>query len=795
MIRHETIRPPKHIYPIDQWRIVENAFYPDFLAQTETLFSLANGYLGMRGNFIEGRPCSENGTFVNRFYESWPIVYGEEAYGFAKTGQTIVNVHDAKLIRLYVDDEPFFLASANLLNYERVLDMQRGTLNREVLWEMPSGKQVLIQTTRLISFEHRHLAAISYRVTLPNDTAPVTISSHLVPNAQSESSQAGQSIAAHDSDPRRKDLSDRVLLPEEPHIEGNRIFIGQTTRRSKMALACGIDHQILTRCEYTTETECFEGRAKVVFSVEAQPGEAIQLYKFITYHTSRSEHPQELIVRGRRTLDRGMQTGFEKVLESQREHLDDFWEMSDIVAEDDGKGTHAGMIQQALRWNLFQLFQATARAEGGGVPAKGLTGQGYEGHYFWDTEIYVLPFLIYTAPRIAKNLLRFRYEMLDKGRERARELHKKGAIFPWRTINGEEASAYYAAGTAQYHINADIMYALQKYVNATGDKQFLYEFGSEMLVETARLWSDLGFFSEKKDGKFCIHGVTGPDEYNTVVNNNTFTNLMAQENLSYAAKTVEALRTDESEMYETLVFKTQLNDSEVDEWRRVAERMYVPSEDSTGILPQDDSFQEKEPWDFGNTPKDKYPLLLHYHPLDIYRHQVIKQTDVILALFLLGHKFSIEKKRKNFDYYDPLTTGDSSLSSCIQSIVAAEVGYKDMAIEYGHDAILMDLADVQGNVKDGCHIASMGGTWMACVYGFAGMRDYGGELSFRPRLPGRLARLCFPLQVRGHVLRVDVNLASVTYTLEKGSTLKIAHYDEMVALEKDAPVTLPIPTE
>ncbi len=795
MIRHETIRPPKHIYPIDQWRIVENAFYPDFLAQTETLFSLANGYLGMRGNFIEGRPCSENGTFVNRFYESWPIVYGEEAYGFAKTGQTIVNVHDAKLIRLYVDDEPFFLASANLLNYERVLDMQRGTLNREVLWEMPSGKQVLIQTTRLISFEHRHLAAISYRVTLPNDTAPVTISSHLVPNAQSESSQAGQSIAAHDSDPRRKDLSDRVLLPEEPHIEGNRIFIGQTTRRSKMALACGIDHQILTRCEYTTETECFEGRAKVVFSVEAQPGEAIQLYKFITYHTSRSEHPQELIVRGHRTLDRGMQTGFEKVLESQREHLDDFWKTSDIVAEDDGKGTHAGMIQQALRWNLFQLFQATARAEGGGVPAKGLTGQGYEGHYFWDTEIYVLPFLIYTAPRIAKNLLRFRYEMLDKGRDRARELHKKGAIFPWRTINGEEASAYYAAGTAQYHINADIMYALQKYVNATGDKQFLYEFGAEMLVETARLWSDLGFFSEKKDGKFCIHGVTGPDEYNTVVNNNTFTNLMAQENLSYAAKTVEALRTDESEMYETLVFKTQLNDSEVDEWRRVAERMYVPSEDSTGILPQDDSFQEKEPWDFGNTPKDKYPLLLHYHPLDIYRHQVIKQTDVILALFLLGHKFSVEKKRKNFDYYDPLTTGDSSLSSCIQSIVAAEVGYKDMAIEYGRDAILMDLADVQGNVKDGCHIASMGGTWMACVYGFAGMRDYGGELSFRPRLPGRLARLCFPLQVRGHVLRVDVNLASVTYTLEKGSTLKIAHYDEMVALEKDAPVTLPIPTE
>ena len=795
MIRHETIRPPKQIYPVDDWRIVEKVFYPDFLAQTETLFSLANGYLGMRGNFEEGRPIAENGTFINAFYESWPIIYGEEAYGFAKTGQTIVNVHDAKIIRLYVDDEPFFLPSANLLKYERVLDMQCGTLNREVLWEMPSGKQVLIQSNRLISFEHRHLAAISYRVTLLNAQAPVTIASHLVPNSQSEASHAGQAIAAQSSDPRRRLLSDQVLVPEECDFEGSRILIGLATRRSQMTLACGIAHQILTQCKYSTETECVEGRGKVVYSVDAQPGEAIHLYKYIAYHTSRSAPAQELMDRGHQTMSRGMQAGFEALLQSQREHVEDFWKRSDITAEDDGKGTHVGMVQQALRWNLFQLFQATARAEGGGVSAKGLTGQGYEGHYFWDTEIYVLPFLIYTAPRIAKNLLRFRYEMLDKARERARELHIKGAVFPWRTINGAEASAYYAAGTAQFHINADIMYTLKKYVDATGDKQFLYEFGAEMLVETARLWADLGFYSKRHGWRFCIHGVTGPDEYNTVVNDNTFTNLMARENLRYAAETIEVLRAEHQDRYETLVFKTQLKGSEVDEWKQAAERMYLPSEDSTDILPQDDSFLEKEPWDFANTPKDKYPLLLHYHPLDIYRHQVIKQTDVILALFLLGDEFSVEKKRKNFDFYDPLTTGDSSLSSCIQSIVAAEVGYMDKANEYGRDAILMDLADVKGNVNDGCHVASMGGTWMVCVYGFAGMRDYHGEISFRPRLPGRLARLCFPLQVCGQVLRVDVNLESTTYKLEEGSNLKIAHYGEEITLEKDAPVTLPIPSE
>jgi alpha,alpha-trehalose phosphorylase len=795
MIRHETIRPPEHIYPVDDWRIVETAFYPDFLAQTETLFSLANGYLGMRGNVDESNPYAENGTFLNGFYESWPIVYGEDAYGFAKTGQTIVNVYDSKIIRLYVDDEPFFLPTANLLSYERVLDMKRGTLNREVLWEMPSGKQVQIQSSRLISFEHRHLAAISYRVTLLNAQAPVIISSHLVPNSESESSQAGQVIAAQSSDPRRRGLSDRVLVPEESEFDGNRILIGLKTRRSKMALACGMDHQILTRCKYSTETECIEGRGKVVLSVDAQPGEAIHLYKFITYHTSRSDPPQELIGRGHRTLDRGILLGFEEILRSQREHLDDFWERSDIVAQDDRKGTHVGMMQQALRWNLFQLFQATARAEGGGVAAKGLTGQGYEGHYFWDTEVYVLPFLIYTAPRIAKNLLRFRYGMLDKARDRARELHKNGAVFPWRTINGEEASAYYAAGTAQYHINADIMYALQKYVCATGDKEFLYEFGAEMLVETARLWADLGFYSKRHGWKFCIHGVTGPDEYNTVVNNNTFTNLMAKENLRYAAETVDALRKENREQYENLVFKTKLKDSEVEEWKQAAERMYIPSDETLGIFPQDDTFLEKEPWDFENTPKDQYPLLLHYHPLDIYRHQVIKQADVILALFMLGDGFSEEEKRRNFDYYDPLTTGDSSLSSCIQSIVAAEVGNMEKAILYGRDAILMDLGDVAGNVKDGCHIASMGGTWMVCVYGFAGMRDYKGEITFRPRLAGRLVRLCFSLQVRGQTLAADINRESATYTLREGTGIEIAHHGQKISLEKETPVTVPIPAD
>ena len=398
----------------------------------------------------------------------------------------------------------------------------------------------------------------------------------------------------------------------------------------------------------------------------------------------------------------------------------------------------------------------------------------------------MLPFLIYTSPRIAKNLLTFRYKMLPQARARARHLGHRGAMFPWRTISGEEASAYYAAGTAQYHINADIMYALRKYVQATGDEAFLRDCGAEMLVETARLWLSLGFYSDAKGGKFCINSVTGPDEYNTVVNNNAYTNLMARENLRYAAQTVEALRATDPEAYSALVHKTSLDPSEVEGWIKAAQSMYVPYDEKLKIIPQDDSFLDREPWDFRNTPHDHYPLLLFYHPLDFYRKQVIKQADVVLAMFLLGDAFSAEEKKRNFEFYDPLTTGDSSLSSCVEAIIAAQVGDIGKAIRYGVAALLMDLADVGGNVKDGCHIASMGGTWMMLTHGLGGMRDDDGTLSFWPRrAPEDNAILRFPVTYRGNLLEVEIGLEKVEYRLREGACLVIRHETEEVQLTRE----------
>ena len=766
---------PRDIYPTDEWRLVETRFDSRRVGASESLFTTANGYLGMRGTCDEGQPVDHHGTYVNGFHETWPIVYGEEAYGFAKQGQTIVDVPDAKIIRLYVDDEPFFLPTATLDRYERVLDMRAGTLDRTLVWAHSSGQRVSIRSRRLVSLEHRHLAAISYEVTLLAYDAPVVIVSEIAASAQSP---------AGSGDPRIKQFGCEVLDPQVSRAADRRIVHGYVTRSSGMTLSCAVDHVLRTDCDYTTKAQSDGRDGQIDFLIDGTVNASIRLVKYVTYHSSRRPQADELCDRADRLLNRAVRRGFSDLLDSQRQFLTDFWRRSDVVVAGQPEW------QQTIRFNLFHICQATARAEGGGVPAKGLTGPGYEGHYFWDTEIYLLPFLVYTTPRIAQNLLRLRHQHLDDARRRAGEMNQRGALFPWRTIDGNEASAYYAAGTAQYHINADIVYALRKYADVTGDMRFLAEVGAELLVETARLWVDLGFF-DRHDGRFRINGVTGPDEYNTVVNNNLYTNLMARENLWYAAETIRAMRADDAPLFRRLERATGLDPAEIDAWQRAADHMYLPFDERERVHLQDDSFKDKEDWDFENTPPDKYPLLLHYHPLVIYRHRVVKQADVVLAMFLLGREFSIGQKRRNFAHYDPLTTRDSSLSCSIESIVASEVGEADKAYAYSLDAGFMDLANVAGNVQDGCHIASMGGFWMTLIYGFAGMRDDDGRITFFPRVPPQFESLRFPLQIRGRRLEVELTPTAATYLLRGDEPLVIGHRGETIELRPDAAVTRP----
>jgi alpha,alpha-trehalose phosphorylase len=783
MLKRELHELPEHVYPTDPWRLVEARFDEAFYARAETMFAVANGYLGVRGTFDEGRPAHAPGTFVNGFHETWPIVHAEEAYGYARTGQTIVIVPDTTAMRLLVDDEPLFVPTARLREYERVLDFRAGTLTRETAWSTPAGKHVAVRSCRVVSLEHRHLMAVSYEVMMRDHAAPVVVRSQVLNREDLDNPDPSE----RPSDPRRgNELLDRVLnasVVESPG--GERILLGYRTTRSGMTLGIGVDHVVETDAPYEAELVLDGDRSELVLTIDAPPGVPIRITKYASYQTSRSSSARELTERCSRTLDRARRDGFDALLRTQRSHLDRFWDRADVCV-DAGPGTDR--IQQAIRWNLFQVAQATWRAEGSGVPAKGVTGRGYEGHYFWDMEVYLVPFLALTQPRIARNLLRFRHSLLPAARARARELGQRGAMYPWRTINGEEASAYYQAGTAQYHLNADIVYALRHYVDVRGDPGFLVEVGAELLVETARLWADLGFYAD--DGAFHIHGVTGPDEYTAVVNDNAYTNLMARMNLRYAAETVRRLEAEDPAASTALAADTGLQPGEPAAWERAADAMFVPFDEERGIHPQDTQFLEREVWDLEATPPDKFPLLLHFHPLVIYRRQVIKQADVVLAMFLLGDEFTDEQRRANFDYYDRLTTGDSSLSACVQSIIAGEVGEERLALDYFRFGLMVDLADVAGNASDGVHIAAAGGAWLALVCGFGGVRDADGTLEITPRLPRAWRSLEYSVRHRDRQLRVSLTHERERYLVDEGEALEIVVRGERRRLEPGRPLEL-----
>ena len=747
---------PHAIYPIDRWSIVETRFTPELTALLETVFALGNGWLGVRGSFHQSRPAHQPGALINGYYESWPIVYPEAAFGFATAGQTIVYVPDPTPLQLCVDGEWVEFGESQIDRWVRELDFKSGTLTHRYRWTTRSGTRVDVEATRFVSVARHDLVVCRLSVGVDRD-ASVEMVSSLVNRQDTDYLEPW----AAEFDPRRaKNFGRRVLEPADFRIDETTMSLAYVTAQSHIPLAVSSTHAVEVpasiRPSVKVETEPHPDRPSTTFRMELPGGEKATVDTFTVYDTGHDrglDHTED-------AASRVAAAGYEAALTSQRSEWDTFWDLADIHI-----GTDKA-VQQAVRWILFQLHQASARINGNGIAAKGVTGQAYEGHYFWDTEIFVLPFLLYTRPEVAEKLLRFRYAMLPDARIRAEELSVSGALFPWRTIDGKEASAYYAAGTAQYHINADIAYAVRKYVEVTGDEELLWDIGVEMLVETARMWNSLGFH---RDGRFHIYGVTGPDEYTPLVDDNAYTNLMAQMNLVYAAHSAERMSVEQPERWAVLVERLGIVDGEVAAWRKNGEEMYVPYDEGFGITPQDETFLAKERWDFEGVPDDRYPLLLHFHPLVIYRYQVLKQADVVMASFLLGESFSPELTRANFDYYDPLTTGDSSLSACVQSIVAAEIGNDELALRYFRTALFTDLADLHRNTTDGVHLASAGGVWMALVYGMAGMRDRGGIVGFSPRLPHEWRRLIFSLTIRGSMLSLEIDHHRIQMSTDTGT--------------------------
>jgi trehalose/maltose hydrolase-like predicted phosphorylase len=432
-----------------------------------------------------------------------------------------------------------------------------------------------------------------------------------------------------------------------------------------------------------------------------------------------------------------------------------------------------------VRFALFHVLQAGARAERRAIPSKGLTGAGYDGHTFWDTEGFVLPVLTYTMPDAAADALRWRHSILGLAKERAEVLGFKGAAFPWRTIRGQECSGYWPAGTAAFHLNADIAEAVMRYHTATADDGFLEEVGLELLAETARLWMSLGHHD--RDGRWHLPGVTGPDEYSAVADDNVFTNLMAARNLRFAAEVSAKLPAKAREL--------GIDAEEEAAWRDAAAAVYVPYDKDLGVHPQAEGFTGYAVWDF-DAYKDKYPLLLHAPYFQLYRTQVVKQADLILATVWCGDAFTDEEKARNFDYYERLTVRDSSLSACVQAVMAAEVGHLDLAYDYAYEAALIDMRNLHHNTGDGLHMASLGGAWSALVCGFGGLRDRDGSLSFDPALPIGLGGLSFSIRWRGVRLKVEIDALAVKYTVHNGphAEITLRHAGEEITVRADQPV-------
>ncbi|TDC30731.1 glycoside hydrolase family 65 protein, partial [Micromonospora sp. KC213] len=758
-------------YPVEPWHVRETRLDMDVLAQSESVFALSNGHIGLRGNLDEGEPHGLPGTYLNSFYELRPLPYAEAGFGFPESGQTIVNVTNGKLIRLLVDDEPLDVRYGTLLSHERVLDLRGGTLYREMHWRSPAGREVKVRSTRLVSFTQRSVAAIDYEVEAVHGPLRLILQSELVAN---------ETLPAQSRDPRVAAVLESPLQAEEELTTDDGGLLIHRTKVSALRVAASMGHEVHAPTKATIESEGYQDWVRTTIGCVLEPGEKLRVVKYLAYGWSSRRSLPALRDQVGAALAGAQLDGWDGLCREQRRYLDEFWEAADVRVEGDPE------VQQAVRFGLFHVLQAGARAERRPIAAKGLTGPGYDGHAFWDTETFVLPVLTYTQPSAVRDALHWRHATLAQAQERARTLNLRGAAFPWRTIEGPESSAYWPAGTAAFHIAADIAEALRRYVLVTGDVQLEREIGLELLVETARLWRSLGHHD--RHGRFHIDGVTGPDEYTAVKNDNIYTNLMAQRNLITAAECVMRHR-DEA-------LHLGVTDEEAAGWRDAANSMFVPYDAGLDVHQQVEGFTRLQEWDFEHTPPEKYPLLLHYPYFDLYRKQVIKQADLVLAMHWRGDAFTSDEKLRNFLYYERRTVRDSSLSACTQAVIAAEVGYPELAHRYLREAALMDLHDLNENTRDGVHMASLAGAWIALVAGFGGLRDHDGTLSFAPRLSSRLSRLDFSVQWRSMRLRVDIRPHQVTYSLRDGgpeAVVELRHHGEQVWVTAGQPVTVPVP--
>jgi len=701
-----------------------------------TALALANGAIGVRGA-IDEQP-HDAATFLAQVYETSPIQYHERLKGFAETTDTRVPVADAAAIAIMVDGQPIATAGTGPISCERTLDLATGRLTRRTVWPSSSGP---ITVTA-----ERTLAANGAVVLTDYAIAPLSGSTAIVVRGglQPPPAPTGQ---GHDPRIGTAGLDALRIIEDDPTAG----VLVQQTRHNRITIAAA---------------SAWSGAQKG----HAQPDAPLKLTRAVAYAVSSGDAPAPDAQRA--AADACANPA--PLALAQQAALDTFWRNADIRIDGDPEAA------LALRFNMFHVFQSAPRDRRTGLAAKGLTGEGYEGHVFWDGEVFALPMLAVTAPALARAMLDYRYATLDAARANARALdHASGALFAWRTIAGREASAHYPSGSAQYHINADVAFAIGFYDAATGDTRFLIDKGGEMLAETARIWLEIGHFA---GGAFHIFGVTGPDEYTALIDDNWYTNRMAQKHLRLAADVADRLARIAPGAWQAVRERIALTDAEIAAWRRAADAMHLPFDATRGLDAQDASFLDKPEWDIAGTPASGFPLLLHHHPMTLYRHQVAKQADLVLALVLAGEDIPLERKRRAFDHYSRVTVHDSTLSDCSFSILASEVGRADAAMRHFRAAAFVDIDDLHRNTHHGAHMAAMGGSWQALVWGFGGFRPHGETPHFAPVLPRAWSGYAFTMLWRGTRSRIEVDASGATYHHLDGPALAFEHRGARVTL-------------
>lgn len=752
-------------YTPSAWTVTETEYGEKTNKVDETIFTLANGYIGIRGFFEEGfygDPAeTDPSVMLNGVYEYYPYHHIWCRPGFPERFHSIVNNVNPVSVRVKINGETATL-KGKVSGFERTLDMYRGVMTRKFAYETEKGEKADLCFTRFVSQTEKHLLAERIDVTAPEGVR-VEIEGELKPltgTVLSKKEEIGS------------DMTNPFSFLSVRSEDGGDV-LSYKTIKSGFEISCAIAEDLTEKAEETVaKGECDVSRTHGFVST----GEKVSYYRYAAFvaNTDGEDHADRALF----VVREAKKEGFESLLSASEEVWKNYWETSDIEI----KGDVA--VQQGIRFGLFMINQSAGRDGKTNVSANGLTGTAYSGHTFWDTEIFMTPMFLYAHPEIVRQLLIYRYNILPKAKERAKQMDDVGALYSWNSINGEECGHVFEAATAQYHINNDVFYAIYKYYEATQDWDFMENYGIEILLETSKCLSHRGNFIERKGGRFCINCICGPDEYNPVVDNNLYTNFLTKKQFLFTLGAAETLREKNPAKYADLMHKCGIDEGELARFREAADKMYLPFDAENGIYMQDDNFIYKDPIDIDSIPVEKLPLLTHLHPLNLWRYQVCKQADIVLLMFLESHEFTPEMRKKVFDFYEPKTIHDSSLSAGVHSIVACDIGYRDEAYGYLRQACRMDLDNVNRNTCFGIHAACMGSCYMMIVNGYAGMRVFDDRVHFKPYIPENWEEYSFRIRFRKSLFKVTVTQKNTEFVLLEGEGITLSSGDESVILDR-----------